>query len=186
MSSKAASVIVSPTLKTQVYAPIHCPVFVFRRVCCKPFPASMDGVANLVAEGLALDERLIFQSFSKKSLSGTLSRMTIYLALLGNECDDYCYETQDASPTSSIHGVAGMVVEWLQLGSFGPSQRMFHVSWRTSSSAECGTLSRKTVGPCSHSYLTQGNASTSCWCSCWVLWSYGVNPEDHRSVCRTL
>ena len=41
-------------------------MLMFGRVCCMPSPASsMDGVANFVAECLALDERLIFQSVSK-------------------------------------------------------------------------------------------------------------------------
>ena len=46
----------------------------------------MDGVANLVAKCLALDERPIFQSVSKNTLlqlntkAGTLSRVTIGLA----------------------------------------------------------------------------------------------------------
>ena len=38
------------------------------------------------------------------------------LALLGHECEEYCYETQNASPTSSINCVASIVAEWLSQG----------------------------------------------------------------------
>ena len=140
-------------------------------IACHPLASSMDSVANLVAECLALDERLIFQSVSKNiSLqleeeleheSWILSRMTIR-TFRGNEWEEYCYETQNASPTSSIDGVAGMVAEWLSLGerlTLQSVRRTFRVSWNTNSSAECGTLSRTTIGPCS---VTNGtNTATS-------------------------
>ena len=136
-----------------VMAATRCSVLMFRRVYCMPsLASSMDGVANIVAECPAVGERLIFQFVSKtfhfsskKSLStkvGILSRMT-NLALRDDEWEEYCYETHNASPTSSIDGVVGMVAAWFSLGerlTLQSVSRTFRGSWNTNWSAECGTL----------------------------------------------
>ena len=93
-----------------VVAATRCAVFVFKRVYCKPLPASgMDRVAGMVADWFSLHERLIFQSVIQSVSENKRNQFSWRRcpseqvwdsleadswALLRSEWEQYCWEIQ--------------------------------------------------------------------------------------------